>query len=61
MHDVQQSLDLNEMLEVAEGVNILVCRSVYTHGHVMDFDCEVTTPLNGDTLRDHQIHQIRYA
>ena len=61
MHDEEQSPELNEMLEVAEGVNISVCGSVYPHDCVIDFNCEVATPSNSDTLRDHQIHQIGHA
>ena len=46
------------MLEVAEGIHILVCGSTYAHDHVIDFNCEVIIPLNGDALRYHQIQQI---
>ena len=61
MHHMEQSLELNEMPEVVEGVNILVCGSIYAHDHVIDYNCEVVIPLNGNALRDHQVHGTGHA
>ena len=49
------------MLEVAEDICIQVCGSTYAHDRMIDFDCEVIVPSNGNALRDHQIHQIGHA
>ena len=49
------------MLEVAEGECILVCGSIFAHGRMICFDCELIGPLNGDTPRNCWVQQICHA